>query len=48
MNSDMKKQAQAPEINFQGKQNHNSQTSFNNILRIYLHEKLNFYDHIIL
>ena len=47
MNSDLKKQAQALKVNFQGKQNHNSQTCFNNILRIYLNEKLNFYHHII-
>ena len=47
MNSDLKKQARALEVNFQGKQNHNSQTCFNNILRIYLNEKLNFYHHII-
>ena len=49
MNSDLKKQAHAIEVNFEGKQNHiyNSQTCFNNILRIYLNEELNFYHHII-
>ena len=47
MNSDLKRQAQALDVNFQGKQNNNSQTCFNNILRIYLNEKLNFYHHII-
>ena len=47
MNSDLKKQAQALKVNFQGKQSHNPQTCFNNILRIYLNEKLNFYQHII-
>ena len=46
INSDLRKQAQALEINFQRKQHLNSQT-FNNILRIYLNEKLNFYHHII-
>ena len=57
MNSDLNKEAQALEVNFQGKQNHithrrktksyNSQTCFNNILRIYLNEKFNFYNHIM-
>ena len=48
MNSDLKKQAQALEVTFSGKtKSYHSQTCFNNILRIYLNEKLNFYHHII-
>ena len=46
--SDLKKQAQAVEVTFSGKTNsHHSQTCFNNILIIYLNEKLNFYYHVI-
>ena len=48
MNSDLNKQAQALEVTFSGKtKSYHSQTCFNNILRIYLNEKLNFYHHII-
>ena len=44
MNSDLKKQAQALEVTFSRKtKSYHSQTCFNNILRIYLNEKLNFY-----
>ena len=47
MNSDLNKQAQALEVTFSGKtKSYHSQTCFNNILRIYLNEKLTFY-HII-
>ena len=43
-----KKQAQALEVTFSRKtKSYHSQTCFNNILRIYLNEKLNFYHHII-
>ena len=46
--SDLKKQAQALEVAFSGKtKSYHSQTCFNNILIIYLNEKLNFYHHII-
>ena len=46
--SDLNKQAQALEVTFSGKtKSYHSQTCFNNILRIYLNEKLNFYHHII-
>ena len=48
MNSDLKKQAQALEVTFSRKtKSYNSQTCFNNILKIYLNEKSNFYHHII-
>ena len=48
MNSDLKKQAQALEVTFSRKtKSYHSQTCFNNILRICLNEKLNFYHHII-
>ena len=48
MNSDMDKQAQALEVTFSSKtKSYHSQTCFNNILRIYLNEKLNFYLRII-
>ena len=48
MNSDLKKQAQTLEVTFSSKTKSNhSQTCFNNILRIYLNEILNFYHHII-
>ena len=41
-------QAQALEVTFSRKtKSYHSQTCFNNILRIYLNEKLNFYHHII-
>ena len=47
MNSDLNEKAQAQEVIFSRKtKSHHSQTCFNNILRIYLNEKLNFY-HII-
>ena len=54
MNSDLNKQTQAPEVTFSRKTKsfsrktklYHSQTCFNNILRIYLNEKLNFH-HII-
>ena len=47
MNSDLNKQALALDVTFSGKtKSYHSQTYFNNILRIYLNEKLNFY-HII-
>ena len=40
-------QAQALEVTFSRKtKSYHSQTSFNNILRICLNEKLNFYHHI--
>ena len=42
-----KKQAQALEVTFSRKtKSYHSQTCFNNILRIYLNEKLNLYHHI--
>ena len=48
MNSDLNKQAQALEVTFSRKtKSYHSQTCFNNILRIYLNEKLNFYHHIL-
>ena len=48
MNLDLNKHAQALEVTFSRKtKSYNSQTCFNNILRIYLKEKLNFYHHII-
>ena len=48
MNSELNKQAQTLEITFSRKtKSHHSQTCSNNILRIYLNEKLNFYHHII-
>ena len=47
MNSDLNKQAQALEVTFSRKtKSHHSQTYFNDILRIYLNEKLNLH-HII-
>ena len=46
--SDLNKQAQALEITFSGKtKSYHSQICFNNIIIIYLDEKLNFYHHII-
>ena len=48
MNSDLNKQAQALEVTFSWKtKSYHSQTCFNNILKIYLNEKLNFYHDII-
>ena len=48
INSDLNKQAQAPEVTFSRKtKSYYSQTCFNNILRIYLNEKWNFYHHIL-
>ena len=48
MNSDLNKQAQALEVTFSRKtKSYHSQTYFNNILRIYLNKKLNFYHDII-
>ena len=48
MNSDLNKQVQALDITFSRKtKSCHSQTCFNNILRTYLNEKLNFYQHII-
>ena len=48
MNSDLNKQAQAPEVTFLRKtKSYHSQIYFNNILRIYLNEKLNLCHHII-
>ena len=48
MNSDLNKQTQALEVTFSRKtKSYHSQTCFNNILRIYLNEKLNFYYYII-
>ena len=47
MNSDLKKEAEVLEVTFSRKtKSHHSQTCFNNILRIYLNEKLNFCHHI--
>ena len=48
INSDLNKQAQALEVTFsRTAKSYHSQTCFNNILRIYLNEKLNFYHHIL-
>ena len=48
MSLDLKKKAQALEVTFSRKtKSYHSQTCFNNILRIYLNEKLNFYHHIV-
>ena len=47
-NSNMNKQARALEVKFSSTtKSHHSQTCFNNILRIYLNEKLNFYHDIL-
>ena len=44
MNSDLNIQAQTLEVTFSRKiKSYHSQACFNNILRIYLNEKLNFY-----
>ena len=49
MNSDLNKQAQALEVTFSRKtKSYHSQTCFNNILRIHLNEKLNFYHHVLM
>ena len=48
INSDLDKQAQALEVKIsRTTKSYHSQTCFNNILRIYLNEKLNFYHHIL-
>ena len=48
MNSDLNKQAQALEVKFSRKtKSYHSQSCFNDILKNYLNEKLNFYHHII-
>ena len=48
MNSDLNKQAPTLEVTVSRKtKSYYSQTCFNNILRIHLNEKLNFYDHIV-
>ena len=48
INSDLNKQAQALEVTFSRTTKvYHSQTCFNNILRIYLNEKLDFYHHIL-
>ena len=48
MNSDLKKQVQPLEVTFSRKtKSYHSQTCFENILRIYVNDKLNFYYHII-
>ena len=49
INSDLNKQDQALEVAFsKTKKSYHSQTCFNNILRISLNEKLNFYHHILM
>ena len=48
INSDLNKQAQTLEVTFsRTTKSYHLQTCFNNILRIYLNEKLNFYHHIL-
>ena len=48
INSDLKKQAQTLEVTISRTiKSCHSQTYFNNILRIYLNKKLNFYHHIL-
>ena len=48
MNSDLNKQAQDLEVTFSTKtKSSHSQTYFNKMLKTFLNEKLNFYDHII-
>ena len=48
MNSDLNKQDHGLEVTFSRRtKSYHSQTCFNNILRIYLDDKLNFYHHII-
>ena len=47
INSGLNKQAQVLEVTIsRTTKSYHSQTSFNNILRTYLNEKLNFYHHI--
>ena len=49
INSDLNKQAKALEVTFlRATKSYHSQTCFNNVLRIYLNEKLNFYRHILM
>ena len=49
INADLSKLAQALEVTFsRTTKSYHSQTYFNNILRIYLNEKLNFYHHILM
>ena len=48
INSDLNKQAEALEVTFsRTTKSYHSQTCFNNILRIYLNEKLNFCHHTL-
>ena len=48
INSDLNKQAQALEVTFSRTTKlYHSQTCVNNILRIFLNEKFNFYHHIL-
>ena len=48
INLNLNKQAQALEVTIsRTTKSYYSQTCFNNILRIYLNEKLNFYHHIL-
>ena len=50
INSDVNKQAQAQTLVVKisrTTKSYHSQTCFHNILRIYLHEKLNFYHHVL-
>ena len=48
INSDLNKQAQVLEVTFSSTtKSYHSQTCFNNILRIYLDEKLNFYHYLL-
>ena len=48
INSDLNKHTQAVEVKYsRTTKSYNSQTSFNNILRIYVNKKLNFYYHIL-
>ena len=49
INSDLNKQDQPLEVAFsKTKKSYHSRTCFNNILRISLNEKLNFYHHILM
>ena len=48
INSDLNKQAQALEVTFsRTTKSYHSQTCFNNILRIYQNDKLNFCHHVL-
>ena len=48
INSDLNKQARALEVKISRTiKSYRSQTCFNNVLRIYLNEKLNFYHDIL-